>query len=290
MKNVHLLTGKVSDECTLSGGSWNADYPLTNLQTTQPGDVARTADTAAASTRFILDAGASRSWQMFAFCNHNLSTGATIRIRVSDSSGGSPDGVLDETITIDNSTVVWGALPWGAFPWSGIDEDFPGGFTAIYLHDSAVAGRYLIVDIDDPNNVDGYAEIGRFLADVPFVPAENAERGSFSIGVGDPSIIERTRRRRVIAEAKPKFRRMNCRLRFLTQAEALEEVHEILHQIGVAKGVLVVVNPEDAAGKLMRRTLYGTFKGLGSISFTEVAAYPHSWDFAVDELVAEAEA
>lgn len=287
MKNVHLLTGLQSDEGSLSGGSWDSDYPLSNLQTTQPGDVARTADAALTSTRFVLDAGSSLDWQMFAFCNHNLSAGATVRIMVADTPAGSPGPNLDASFEVDNTTVVWGSLPWGAFPWSGIDEDFPGGFTAFYLHASAVAGRYLIIEIDDELNGDGYIQIGRFLAGVPFVPEENIELGSFSIGVGDPSLIDRTQRRRVVAEQKPKYRQLSCRLGFLTQAEALDSAHEITYELGRAKGVLIVTNPDDAGGKRMRRMLYGTFRSLGALAFTPVGEYPHSWEFSIEELVAE---
>jgi hypothetical protein len=284
--NVHFLTGLQSDEGSLSGGSWNASYPITNIQTTQPGDVARSTNDTASNTRFILDAGSSQSWQMFAFINHNFSHGAEIRIRVADHPEASPAGSLDVTLTVDLSTVTWGSLPWGGFPWSGSDADFPGGFTAFYVHTASVAGRYVIVDITDESNSDGYVQFGRFLAGVPFVPTENIQYG-FEIGIADPSRIERAKSGTPFSQTKPKYRRASGNLRFLTETEALSSAHEIMRGLGISGGLLAVIDPDDEAGILNRRLIYGTLTDPGALVHTSVASYPYGWSFSLEELVAE---
>lgn len=284
MKRLHVLAGLVSDAGTLSGGSWLAGYPVTNLQTTQPGHLARSSDATEASTAFVLDYGSSRSWQMFALVNHNLTSGsATVRIRVSENSDGSSP-TLDETYTVDNSTEVWGALPWGVFTWDGVSEDFPGGFTTFYLHDATAAGRYVLIDISDDGNLDGYVQIGRFLAGVPFVPAVNLQPG-FQIGIVDDSRVDRVRFGTIFPQQKPKRRRAAGTLPNLTEAEALDGVHDLVASVGRGGGVLIVVDPDDAAGTLMRRTVYGTFADLGAITTRAGVDYPYSWTFALEELV-----
>jgi hypothetical protein len=286
MANIHILTGIQSDagelETFIEGEFFESDYPLSNLQVTQPGKVARTIDDAEATTNFVLDADGSQTWQMFALINHNISTGATVRIRVANNIGFSPS-VMDETITIDNSSVSWGSLPWGAFPWDGVEDEFPGGFTAFYLHDTPVSGGRVLIEVSDTNNPDGYVQIGRFLAGVPFTPTNNLQYG-FSIGVVDDSKTERTIGGSVFVQEKPKRRRFNIELGFLTQAEAFE-AHEILHQLGRGKGVLAVIDPEDESGDLMRRMLYGTLTDLGTITATQAAECPWSWQFTIEELV-----
>ena len=65
----------------LSGGSWESDLPLTNLQDARLAKVARSTNALAASTCFDLDLGTSRSVRVHSLWKHNLSSAATARVR-----------------------------------------------------------------------------------------------------------------------------------------------------------------------------------------------------------------
>lgn len=283
MANMHLLSGRISSAGTLALGSWESAYPLTNLLNSQPGRVARTTDADEASTKFRLDLGSATSLQMFAFVNHNFSQGSTIRIRVSNNSDGSSPS-LDETLTIDVSTVEWGMLAWGQFPWTGTDEDFPGGFTSFYLHGSAVSGRYILIDGSDEASADGYWEFGCFLAGVPFVPAINIGFG-VSVGIVDDSRIDRAVGAGFYAQQKPKRRRAAGPLGYLTQDEALGDLYALKNYVGRSRGVLFVLDPDEANVLRMRRTMFGSFTELGSLTNHVVQEAPWAWSFALEELL-----
>lgn len=285
MANAHFLTGAVSSAGTLSGGSWNSSYPLANLLTTQPGQKARSSDDALASTLFVLDLGSSQSLQMFAGINHNLSAGSTARIRVSDNSNGSSPS-LDTTIDIDVTSVVWGSRPWGAFPWRGIEAGILGPSVFFYLHTSEVSGRYVLVDISDEDNVDGYVEIGCFLAGVPFVPAVNVGFGA-SVGVVDDSRAERGIGAGFYAQSKPKRRRVAGPIDYLTQSEALTDLYDMKDAVGRSKGVLFMLDPDETASTRQRRTIYGTFTELAPIEYRSPHEAPFAWAFALEELVSQ---
>jgi hypothetical protein len=65
----------------LSGGSWLAALPLTNLQDSRLHRVARSTDDAAASTKFGIDLGVARAVRLLALVGHNFSSAATVRHR-----------------------------------------------------------------------------------------------------------------------------------------------------------------------------------------------------------------
>lgn len=283
MGNIHLLTGAVSSTGTLTRGSWETDYPVTNILNSLPGRVARTTDALVASTRFTLDLGSAQSMQMFAFVNHNFTEASEIRIRVSDDSGGAAPS-LDETLIVEKGTIDWGTLPWGVFPWSGVPETFPGGFTTFYLHDTVVSGRYILIDATDTDNADGYWEFGSFLADVPFVPDINAAPG-VEIGVVDNSRIDRAVGAGIYALEKPVRRRVSGSLAYLTEAEALGDIYSLQRNVGRGKGVLFVLDPEEANEMLMRRTVYGSLTSLGALNNHSSVDAPWSWTFTLEELL-----
>lgn len=283
MANTHFLTGAISGAGTLSGGSWNSSYPLSNILTTQPGRVARTSNDSESSTQFVLDLASALSLQMFALINHNLSAGSTVRFRVSNNSDGSSPS-LDETVPIDATSVVWGSRAWGSFPWKGFDGDPLGGYVNFYLHGSEVSGRYVLVDISDESNVDGYVEIGCFLAGVPFVPAVNISFGA-SLGVVDESLAERGVGGGLYAQQKPKRRRVAALLDYLTEDEALDDLFDLQDHVGRSKGVLFILDPDETPSTRQRRTLYGSFTELGAIEHRSPHQAPYAWSFALEELI-----
>ena len=85
MANIFLAWQNRTDEGTLSGGSWLSSLPLTNLQNRQVQKVARSANAAAASTRFGIDLGQARAIGAVALVVHNISVSGYVRVSASDS-------------------------------------------------------------------------------------------------------------------------------------------------------------------------------------------------------------
>lgn len=85
MSNITLAWQNRTDEGTLSGGSWLATLPLTNLQNRQVQKVARSSAATTASTQFQIDLGQSRTIGVIALVVHNISVSGYARISGSDS-------------------------------------------------------------------------------------------------------------------------------------------------------------------------------------------------------------
>ena len=284
MSNIHILAISPTDDGSFSGGSWNATYPLTNLVDQQPKTVARSSNALAASTLFVVDCGSSQSFKMFAFVNNNFSSASTVRIRVSPNSNGSSP-TLDTTVDGNDPDVVWGSLPWGAFPWDGqLDELHPGGPTMFYLHTATVAGRYVLIDVTDTGNADGYVELGRFMAGVPFVPELSPLFGG-QFGLVDESRVSRAAGGSLYADVRLKRRRVSVSFPALTESEALSTIYNMQDVKGISHGIVVVWDPEDDIGVLQRRTFYGTLTSLAPLVLQNQSPSPYSWQAEIEELV-----
>lgn len=84
MSNCMFCAPIRSDAGTLSGGSWEATLPLTNLQTAWLAEVARSTDAALASTALVCDQGSSKRIRAVSLHGHNLSLAAKYRVRAYD--------------------------------------------------------------------------------------------------------------------------------------------------------------------------------------------------------------
>jgi hypothetical protein len=284
-KNIHIVGNPVSDGGAYSGGSWAASLPLTNLINRHPKKFARSTSAASANTKFILDLQRLAPVSIFALLNHNLSVNATVRIRASVNSDLSSP-LVDVTINRAVGQVVWGSLPWGGFPWDGVGADVqPGGQVTFYLAPAAVQVRYIGVDIVDTGNSAGYVQIGRFLADQPFVPATGVEWGA-GLSFIDLSRHSRSDDGTLYSDIKSKYRRFTATLGWLTEGEGYGAIYNLQHMVGTTGGVLVIQDPDDAASVIERRMIYGTLAELAPlIAGTQVIDFPYSWTLAIEELI-----
>ena len=95
------------DSATLSGGSWYASLPLNNLKNRTIGRVARTTNTALASTQFNIDFGRTRSTAIFGLINNNITLNGKYRLRATDEAAAT-------------NSLIWPRAPSNAI-WSKLD-------------------------------------------------------------------------------------------------------------------------------------------------------------------------
>lgn len=84
MANITLAWNNRTDSGTLSGGSWAATLPLTNLQNRQVQKVARSSDATVASTQFQINLGQARNIGVVGLVVHNISVSGKVRITAAD--------------------------------------------------------------------------------------------------------------------------------------------------------------------------------------------------------------
>lgn len=142
---------------TITGGSWNASYPVTNLATRPLDSVARSTNDDATSTKFIIDMGATYSVQAFALRSHNLSSAATIKLDFGTSSGGTEGGTSG---TVNAWRMSFDSVMRN-FPSGTYDSIIGYPFDVIYVHSAAMSVRYVECEITDTSNPLNYVQAGR---------------------------------------------------------------------------------------------------------------------------------
>lgn len=269
MAKFRMLWDSVSDAGAFSGGNWSSGLPRSNLYDNHPKKVARTTNALAASTQFLVDLGAALPLQTLAFINHNFSDGATLRVRAGPNANGA--AALIDTGSLDARA-------------TGSANQPPGGWITYYQATAAQSCRYILSEITDTANTDGYVEIGRFMAGVPFEPGINIALGA-TIGVTDTSSESRAIAGDRFVDIRPQRRFVTARLDALTETETFgaNSVFDI-QEAGIAGPILVMFDADDTDTVRARRTLYGALVSpFNEIEEPRVGDDPYSWPFSIDE-------
>ena len=154
---------------TFSLGSWNTDYPLTNLQNALLSKVAQSASAASANTQFLATYSAAQAVRVVALLNHNISLAGTIQVR------GYSDAGLTALVYDTGAQYAWPQT----FTATMVSE-YPNNW--ILPLSTVQTARYWKVNIVDTGNAAGSIQFGRFwLGPAPLEPTigipEGAELG-----------------------------------------------------------------------------------------------------------------
>lgn len=285
MANAILAYGNRVDSATLSGGSWLATLPLTNLQDRRLGLVARSESTETADTQFDLDFGSTRLFRVIALVNHNLSLTAQYRIRLSNSAD------FSSSVADSGWTDVWPAVyPFGTEPWGSprlwtgkpSAEDIEGYVAPIvYILPRTMNGQYIRVEIDDQDNDADYVQLGRAFAADGWQPEFNMAYGA-SLGYRN-----RTETQEALSGAKsfnvrtsPRITKID--LQIMGEDEAMARTFEIQRGVGISGEILFIWDPDDTVHALRRQYL----ATLTELSMIEVP-YLDRWrcPFAFEEIL-----
>jgi hypothetical protein len=144
----------------LSGGSFTATLPLSNIASTLLSQVARTTNSTTASTQFVADLQSAPAIKALCLAWHNITAAGTIRIRAYTNAGLT-------TLAWDYTTNVWPA----GFTAADV-ADYPKNWT--FILPTAITARYWKIEISDTTNPAGYVEFGRFwIGCADFAPARS---------------------------------------------------------------------------------------------------------------------
>lgn len=285
MANCMLGFPNRTDAAMLSGGVWTGTLPLANLQSRVIGKVARTLNTALASTTFDIDLGAGKKVQVLCLRNHNLSLAATYRITASPLASFA-------TLTYDSGWLdVWPVVyPWGTLEWED-DNWWTGKYTIEetqgytveldHLMPAMQVARYWRVEISDTSNTDGYVEIGRLFIGPVWQPKINMSYGAsvaWETKTGSGEAIGGSE----YFQPRTPYRVAKFALNWMDQDEAFSQAFELQRRAGIDQEVLFIHDPDDTVHALRRRFL----ARLRTLSPIE---YPHlninSAAFEVKELL-----
>lgn len=250
------------DAATLSGGSWSASLPITNLQDRVLAKKARSADLAAASTIVIADLGRTRQIRIAALIAHNLSMTALYRVTAANASNFA-------TLVADSGWLpVWPAVyPSGALTQLEWEDDnwWTGQYTAeqvtgvnwnlIHVFNPAyVLARYWKIELSDPLNANGFVEAGRLFLAPAWQPAKNFSYGA-SLGWESNTQIDEALGGTEYFDRRTPYRVQRLSLDWLTTEEGLVSAYELIRRAGIDGEVLFVRDPDDTLHAIRRQFL-----------------------------------
>lgn len=256
---------------SLSGGSWNASFPLSNLLLEELAEVARSTNDATASTQFEIDLAVARTCRVFGLIAHNMSLDALVRVRASNVAGSFtlplydsgwveaygevyPEGTLqqghpayrDRNMTLEDWSDPENRLPfWHVMP-------------------SLVHARYWLVEVDDQLNPDGWVEIG-----YPWLSW--AFKSPINFSGADLGWVTTTKR--VETDGGPDYydergQRREFRFTFSNMEADPALVFmfdELQRKMGISRRMAFIYNPNDTA-HLRRRSMLCTHRELSSLA------------------------
>lgn len=245
---------------TLSGGSWLAGAPLTNLQV-QPPQMslrARSTNDALASTKFQIDLGATPApFRMVGVARHNLSLDALVRITGGTSPAGSD---VFDTGWLD----VWPAvylpedLEWEDDNfWTGqLSADEIEGYPNAAMADLGAnyTARYVTIEFDDTANPDGYVELAHLRLGKLWSPTGNFAPGS-SFGWEDRTDSEYSLGGAIYSDVRPSARVLRLTLKRLTRVEGFGKLLDAQRILGTHTPFWVVPSPDDTVRGFKRNFL-----------------------------------
>ncbi len=269
MSIITLAWRNYADASTLSGGSYLAALPLTNLQNRQVQKVARTTDATNASTKFVIDQGSAKTVGVIALIVHNISAVGKYRIRANTSNSfASP---LYDSGWVD----VWtsGAIPEFLLEWE--DDNFwlgtmtpeeRAGYQSPLIHipTTQQVFRYWQVEIDDTTNAAGYVNFGRLFISSVWQPEYNYEVNN-TLGYTDSTLIDTSLSGAEYFDIRPKFRTFNFELFRLSATEAYGSILDLQRVAGTSGEVLCVPDYADT-DNAVRRSFVGRLSAITEIT------------------------
>ena len=162
MANILFLSPRAGDAATVTASSEVSTLPATFVQSQEPTKKWRTDGCAAEYIVFTFEAGVVTNY--VAVIGHNLTSAATIRVRLADTLGDLTAAPAEDT----------GAV--SAWPSSGkhSDEDWAHELSLVSI-DNAAAYLYARIDFADAANPDGYIDVGRIALGRAWQPTVNVD-------------------------------------------------------------------------------------------------------------------
>jgi hypothetical protein len=246
--NITIGYGNLVDSATLTGGSWEASLPLSNLKDSRLALVARTTAATTTAGTISIDLGTEKRIRAIGLVNHNLNTAATIRVLAGTTSG--------FTSATYNSGAV---LAWPSGTTSE-EMTYARPTWALALDSTA---RYWRIEITNNSNPAGFLQVGRLFISGGFVPSINYATSAVLNYETDTS-FEKSLGGAEFASIRPLRRVMRFSFAALPHAEAFGSALEITRQSATHREVLIIPDSADTAN-LHRRNFMGRLRQLSPV-------------------------
>lgn len=235
--NIRIVRESHADQGVIAASS--EARPVTALRNAQRGAVWRS--DSPAEQMLQGDFGASRVTTAITLWRHNLTAGATWRARLWSGENQTGDLLYDSGTVAPIQPKSLGDLEWGVDPLgASLFTGWKSSFSTLWF--GAVSARSWRVDLDDPDNTDGFIQATRLM-----IGSHISARYNFSYGL-TLQWRDRTEQQRTdagsmrVIEREP-YRQMRLALEFLRSDERPTWL-DIGRRIGRRENVFVSAYPE----------------------------------------------
>lgn len=249
MSNLRLIVVNQGDIATLSASpAVAANLPVSNLQLAPRARAMRT--TGVADQKVLGDLASGQVADGFSLARHNLSSVATVKLRLFDAAGQTGTLVYDSGDVKVSEPIAAGVFRAGVDPWGDNESDYDVIFTHWF---SAVAYRSFEITIKDPLNPDGYFQVGRMFLGLSLSPSVNYAYGAKLAWVEDTK-QERTAGGSLRSEGSEGYRRFDIDLNHLNKADR-EVFASAFRRVGKRQDILIAGYPEEPGALAVDYTL-----------------------------------
>lgn len=271
MANAIILFENFFDTATPTGGSYESELPITNLQDDDLGMVARTTTATNAATKILIDFGRERRIDAICLGVPNISPGARYRIR-SFAESGRTTTLYDSGIktlpgvVVDSLTLEWEDPGF----WAGINTEellveFSTWLIEVVPDEQAsnANARWWTIEIFDVDNADGYLDLSRLLAGRAFKPLINFSEDNSAGLESIADVSESLGGHREYWERGLR-RTLRLALPWLSQDEIFNDVFRMMVKARTSRQVFVIPDYDDTQF-LQQRSFLATFKQVPAI-------------------------
>lgn len=228
--NALFLSSYWADAALVAASSTEGLLAANNVQTSRPDQVWRA--TGAAAEYLTWDFGSAVAVEALVLVAHNLSSTATLRVRLASSEAG-------VTAAPDVDTGIVSAWPASGKP----DEIDWQSYFSLVLVDNDTAYRYGRVDIVDAANADGRIQVGRLFVGPAFIPDVNVDLNP-SIGLISSDEFGRTAFGHAYGDNRgPAARVMQLPMSAIDETEMGDELFELQRYCGLSKDFAFCLDP-----------------------------------------------
>lgn len=231
-----------SDDAVLSGGSWVAGLPLSNLQNQYLERIARSTNANAASTRINIALKRAVDIAAVYLGWTSLSNFAQARLRLWSSASFTGTPLFDTGWKAD-------VIP--------ADDDPDRSPSLFLILDESASGQYVSVEIDDHLNPLGYVDIGRLIIGRYVKPSFNYSYDGNALNFVSRAIVASTLSgdEKVWDRVEP--RTFSMGYQYLPEEEVYTDFYRMLRTVKRGGEVVVIPRPDAGALELQRRSFLG---------------------------------
>lgn len=269
MPNLRIVYDNIADRATTLAASTTAGtLAASNMRTEYKSQVHRSTGT---SVTYTLTWAANQKIGCVALPVTNLTTTATVRVRMYSDTGGS-NLVWDSTVRSVTMQNISALASWSV-PFNANSFAY-GGFTkvAVWNSNRPTNIRRCVIDLVDSSNPAGYIDCARIVIGDYWEPTFNAENG-IQLDIVDTSSTVRTEAGDLVVDRNIQHEAIGLDFTLLPDTDKTDLLR-IIKFVGTHKNMLLSVFPESTQDE-QDYLIYGK-RDNSSVNYFTYSFYKHS--------------